>query len=429
MKVTSPNDGQAVWGKVALRATADQTVEHITFYVDGNAYKSSKPDGAVSWNASAQSAGDHLISAIAYGADGSVLGSDQVHVQVNKPVSITSPSTNSAVSGLVDITASAPSATTVDFDVDKNFVSSGPPLDYAWNSNNSAPGAHIITAKAYNADGGLAGTDSINLMVEPSTISVSAGTASSYSKKKSRVRISSLASAAYNAGIVSDPSTQGPFVISTPGASLPSDSQCAAEISRSSWEPRPQNDTANNTRPSASQLSYFHAGSYNVPSNYIARVDGNFNGTTDEIIQWASCKWGFNPSVTRALAAGESHWMESGAGDLTRDTGLCPPGAVWRNGECAQSYGIIQIKYIYMPRTWPLSHTSTAFNLDYKLAVQRACYDGKISYLRQRGAGYGGGSPSYRLWGCVGEWFSGSWYDSGSRNYQASMKVLYEERV
>ena len=24
------------------------------------------------------------------------------------------------------------------------------------------------------------------------------------------------------------------------------------------------------------------------------RVTGNFTGTTDEIIQWAACKWGFN---------------------------------------------------------------------------------------------------------------------------------------
>ncbi|MGH7987149.1 MAG: Ig-like domain-containing protein [Candidatus Binataceae bacterium] len=431
VKVTAPNDGQAVWGKVALRANVDQTVKHVTFYVDGNAYKSCKPDGAVSWNASKQSAGDHLISAIAYASDGSVLGSDQVHVEVNKPISITSPSADSTVSGLVDVTASAPSANTVDFYVDQSFVSSGPPLDYEWNSNNSAPGSHTVTAKAYNAAGALAGTDSINLTVQPATTSISAGTASSFSRKRkgSNVRISALASAAYNAGIVSDPSTQGPFVISTPGASLPSDSQCAAEISKSSWEPRPQNNTANHTPPTASQLSYFHAGSYNIPSNYIARVDGNFSGTTDEIIQWASCKWGFNPSVTRAIAAGESHWMESGAGDLTSDTKLCPPGAVWRSGKCSQSYGIVQIKYIYMPRTWPLSHTSTAFNLDYKLAEQRACYDGKIAYLHQRGAGYGGGSASYRLWGCVGEWFSGSWYDSGSKNYQESMKALYEERV
>jgi hypothetical protein len=28
----------------------------------------------------------------------------------------------------------------------------------------------------------------------------------------------------------------------------------------------------------------------------------------------------------------------------------------------------------------------------------------------------------YVLWGCVGSWFSGGWYDSGANSYVASVK-------
>ena len=44
--------------------------------------------------------------------------------------------------------------------------------------------------------------------------------------------------------------------------------------------------------------------------SYVSRVDGNFTGTTDEILQWGACKWGFDEDLVRAIAATETWWKQ-----------------------------------------------------------------------------------------------------------------------
>src|SRR5262245_25460093 len=69
-----------------------------------------------------------------------------------------------------------------------------------------------------------------------------------------------------------------------PGEELPSGASCAELVHRTSWEPRPENRDANST-PGTRRLEIEDANvSFN--SKYGGRVDGNFTGTTDEIIQW-----------------------------------------------------------------------------------------------------------------------------------------------
>ena len=208
-----------------------------------------------------------------------------------------------------------------------------------------------------------------------------------------------------------------------PGSILPSDSECAARVLQSSWEPRPDNSTANHTRASASQLQTFHGDGWDgvddrANSVLRQRVTGAFDGTTDEIIQWGACKWGFDVNVIRAQAATESWWHQDAAGDLTSDVTLWPPGATCRDSaNCYQTYGLLQIKWTYWKSAWPISRDSTAFNVDAALGWRRTCYEGYIRWLSAPGtAGY----PSYGrgdLWGCVGQWFSGGWYDSGAIDY------------
>ncbi|HTD50055.1 MAG TPA: hypothetical protein VK771_05615, partial [Acidimicrobiia bacterium] len=48
-------------------------------------------------------------------------------------------------------------------------------------------------------------------------------------------------------GASGPPRAGGYFVTLPPGALLPTDAECAARIHRTSWEPRPQNNTANHT--------------------------------------------------------------------------------------------------------------------------------------------------------------------------------------
>jgi hypothetical protein len=127
------------------------------------------------------------------------------------------------------------------------------------------------------------------------------------------------------------------------------------------------------------------------------RIDGNFAGTTDEIIQWGACKWGFDEDIVRAVAVTESWWTQSNVGD---------------NGE---SFGLLQIREPYHRVTFPSSRDSTSFNVDYTLASRRSCFEGYIGWLNQvqPGNDYRAGDQ----WGCFGMWFSGRWKDAPALNY------------
>lgn len=187
-----------------------------------------------------------------------------------------------------------------------------------------------------------------------------------------------------------DPYTTAPsqhFPTLPPGSTLPSGSECAGRV-RDAAEIRPENSDENanrggrqyaNTRPDWSGFD---------------RVDGDFAGTTDEIIQWAACKWGIDEDIVRAQIIKESYWYMSTVGD---------------NGE---SFGLGQVRVPY--HSWAFEHdavnakNSTAYNLDYTYASWRACYEGVYTWLNtvERNGTYAAGD----VWGCVGVWFSGRWY-------------------
>jgi hypothetical protein len=234
-------------------------------------------------------------------------------------------------------------------------------------------------------------------------------------------RAADAAAASASAEVLAGEAAQ--FVTVPPHSPLPGGAECAARVRRSSWEGRPENIAANHRIPNAAQLAKLHATARNggVPPRFFNRVDGDFTGTTDEIIQWGACKWGFDEDLVRAIAMDESHWRQADAGDWTTDTNLCPPGSV-SGGGCYQSYGLLQIKYRSFPGTWPMSRDATAFNVDYKLAYQRACMEGGNEWLRQDiplpgFPAYPKGSQEQMLWGCVGDWFSGEWYDANALTY------------
>jgi len=206
------------------------------------------------------------------------------------------------------------------------------------------------------------------------------------------------------------------FFTLPPGSRLPSDAECAARVRRSSWEPRPNNYQANHTNVYAQ--GYRLTGSYLKAYGYQSRVTGNFTGTTDELIQWAACKWGFDEDDVRAQAAQESWWRQSTLGD-------CGAATVPETHGCS-SVGLLQVKGADTPPThpgtWPYAYQSTAFNLDYALAIRRACFEGKEIWL---GKDYHSGD----LWGCIGRWFSGQWHDGGAQNYISQVKKLLADKV
>lgn len=209
------------------------------------------------------------------------------------------------------------------------------------------------------------------------------------------------------------PERLGYFTTLPPGAMLPGDAECAARVRRHPWEPRPENAMANKWIPGEEALESFRTTPWGGVTHYQARVTGGFTGTTDEILQWAACKWGLDEDIVRAQAVKESNWEQAAAGDW--EDGDCPPGYA---GTCPHSFGLLQVRWNADPSsrgTFPLARDGTAFAADYTLAVWRACYEGEETWLNdvERGRAYGSGDE----WGCVGRWYAGRWYTTGATEY------------
>jgi hypothetical protein len=222
------------------------------------------------------------------------------------------------------------------------------------------------------------------------------------------------------------------------GSAAPSGKECTETASGDTFEPVPQNGPENDFKLSESDLATYKSeasgGEGGAPGSYLIRVDGQFTGSTDAILKWASCKWGFDENVTRATAVNETHWRQTELGDVGDGTSL----------------GILQIKTRDYPSTCEsvassqntadvtnpdcYSYRSTAFAADYKLAQQRACFEGKISYLASETPpsgypAYPNGTPDQMMWGCVGWWYSGHWYDSGALNYISEVQGYLSART
>jgi hypothetical protein len=264
-------------------------------------------------------------------------------------------------------------------------------------------------------------------------------------------------------------------------SSLPSDSTCAAQVHYSTWEPRPQNYQQNHTMPAAGAMAASFAarpravgGTYNAlwDTWLLKRVDGRFTGTTDEIFQWAACKWGLPDNLARAEAVRESTWFQYlhfpsnasygggggscywdyGCGDAfssptSASTTYCNaiastallssevhnyqvdplttagrPPYTPTTGMCPKTFSILGVmswedpawEAPYPPYagnqngTFPFTRDSTAAAADYWGAFIRGCFEG-WAYWLNGGAG--------DLWGCVGSWYSGDWHSSAANGY------------
>jgi hypothetical protein len=237
---------------------------------------------------------------------------------------------------------------------------------------------------------------------------------------------------------------------------LPSGQACVVRVHYSTWEPRPDNYKRNHVVPESRAV---HAAFASRPRAVgdahdrrwdtwlLARVDGQFTGTTDEIFQWAACKWGLPDDLLRAIAVRESTWYQYetypsgrcvanfGCGDTFRTTSsasraFCAAVARWGYdyqrdfgpGNCPQTFSIVGVKSWQDPRsgawpdntngTFPFNRDSTAFAVDYMASQLRGCYEGWASWLAGTGR-YAAGD----LWGCVGAWYAGEWHSDAADGY------------
>lgn len=282
------------------------------------------------------------------------------------------------------------------------------------------------------------------------------------------------------------PAAAGYFSLRPVGSwrSLPSDSQCAARVHHSTWEPRPENYQQNHTTPAPGAMAASFASrprnrghTYNPlwDTWLLPRVDGRFTGTTDEILQWAACKWGLPDNLIRADAAVESTWFQylhfpsdAGAGgscywkrgcgdafpsptastttycnaiateglqpsevhDYQKDPVTSSGGYPYTPGPgmCPKTFSILGVMSWANPAresrfsaypgnqngTFPFTRDSTAAAADYWSASIRGCYEGWKTWLKSTG------THTYRagdLWGCIGSWYSGDWHSTAANEY------------
>lgn len=320
---------------------------------------------------------------------------------------VLTPHMYSTVSGTVAVTSNlGGSYWWTQLTVDGVGVATNPNGNYSWDSTTVPNGSHTLGIKVFQ-EWATAPSD-----VASTTVTVSnSGSLSSSSGGSSASYFSTL----------------------PPHAQLPSGSWCASVIP-STPEKISSNAGDNATEPTSGQLDGFYANPASfLQASDIAQVDGQYTGSTDMILRWAACKWGIDENIVRAQAWGESAGYQTSAADWTTDGSLCPSGAAWNYSQCAQTYGIMQIKWPYQHNTWPMSWNSTAFNADYRFAVQRACMNGDIGYLSGDTPSpgyptYPNGTSDQMLWGCIGEWFSGGWYDSGALSYISWIKTQLSEQ-
>jgi hypothetical protein len=397
VQITQPYDSQTVHGSVGIAVWTNNNVLWVNWYVDGK-YLSSSPGSTASaweyyWDSNSVANGSHTISVAGFDSSHNRIAQPSLTVNVQNSssgssgwVSIVAPSAGSTVSGNVPFTAqSSSSVVWINYYIDGGYVWSSPSYTYNWNSTGSGSGAHTLMVKGYDGSGNQLDQKSISVTVGGS----SGGSGPTY------------------------------FSLQTVGAQLPTGDQCAQWVhSQGGSETEPANAGANQTTPTANELQSFHSNPTfiaDLPISDYANIDGNFTGSTIQIIRWASCKWGIDENAMKAQAWEEAIWAQSETGDWRTDPSLCQAGSWngWTGSGCWQSYGIYQEKPVAW-NIWPEVRDSTAFNADFRGGYLRACINGDIKGLDN---GYPYGDTNTRLWGCMGEWYSGHWYDSGAYYY------------
>jgi hypothetical protein len=215
-----------------------------------------------------------------------------------------------------------------------------------------------------------------------------------------------------------------------PGARLPSGAQCARWVrARPVKEDKGVNKPFNRRTGAHVAASFLAGDNPQADRELVPRINGEFTGTTAEILRWAACKWGINQDIVFAQAAVESWWRQTTKGDW--ETGGCPPGhgpgVDGKPGLCPQSWGILQNRYPYETSSWPGIERSTAMSADVAYAIWRSCYDGYETWLNT--VTHVGTYRAGDVWGCVGRWSAGRWHTPAAQQYIAKVKLYLRERI
>jgi hypothetical protein len=273
-----------------------------------------------------------------------------------------------------------------------------------------------------------------------------------------------------------------------PGASLTSESDCVTAVNatpitteNAPWnanDKSPAKWNSNQPPPENPIPSYFYDNPScctQLPKGDFSNVDGNYSGTTDDLIRITACKWGIDEDYIRAQAWIESGWHQDCAaahegtgcnegGDQNNPAG-CTPSSITgftsqaaptltTNGQFCKlegfgglsgtnqydTWGIAQTKVYYEWATWPMIEESTPFSLDYRYAEMRGCVNGDQygyfnSQSRKSGNDYlravsnaksnptgsssvhGWTNLQYLAYGCIQTHFTGNWFNGRADSY------------
>lgn len=182
---------------------------------------------------------------------------------------------------------------------------------------------------------------------------------------------------------------------------------------------------ANNQIWTTPSYFYTHAGEELwYPNSAFSTVDGNFTGSTGNILRWAAAKYGFDSNWMFAQAQEENQWKNDCAslhgggknkcnegGDCYDPDGSDTTGTAYANWSflgftasnsagnftgnvgltktlCA-SWGLLQSKVAYAEKyTWPMIAISSAWGADYLGAKWRSCMNGGSEQTSHFGSDY-----------------------------------------
>jgi hypothetical protein len=345
------------------------------------------------------------------------------------------------------------------------------PQAFAWNTSGYAVGNHAISVRSWTTNGGsLLGSASMTVAVASTTPTAAAQAAP----------VATATPGASPTATTDLPAPSGHYSMMGPNASLPGESSCAAAVNAA---PEPENApwnandgtgyNSNTAIMSTPAYFYQNAGSQTrYPNADFAKVDGNYAGSTDDILRVYSCKWGEDENWMRAQTKVESGWHQDCAamhggtgcnesGDNNNPDGSCGglPASMsmgaWRvtssgggfigpdsvpGASAAASWSIIQSKAACAEwYSWPMLALSTSWGEDYEGAKWRSCMNGHgnfgnsgytsdVANAASNPSGtYSGGEPRYLgggetnlehlAMGCIITHFSGGWYDSNASSY------------
>ena len=92
-----------------------------------------------------------------------------------------------------------------------------------------------------------------------------------------------------------------------PGTTLPSGAQCARWVrARPIAENKGVNTPYNQTKGQHVSSDFLASDAPQADQTITPRIDGDFTGTTAQILRWAACKWGISQDIVFAQASVES---------------------------------------------------------------------------------------------------------------------------